>query len=130
MAAGINFAKANGSRETDFILMMNNDTNIKKNYVATLVEAAKQYKSAVGGLIVDYRNGDILDAGEYIDWENYAFPVEKTPRTNEKFRDDVDVLPGRGTLFPIRWVTEVGNVNAELFPHYLVDYDFHLLIEN
>ena len=124
MAAGINFAKANGSRETDFILMMNNDTNIKKNYVATLVEAAKQYKSAVGGLIVDYRNGDILDAGEYIDWENYAFPVEKTPRTNEKFRDDVDVLPGRGTLFPIRWVTEVGNVNAELFPHYLGDYDF------
>ena len=101
MAAGINQAIEESKSDFDFILMMNNDTNIEANYVETLVKASQFHNSAVGGLIVDSKDGKILDAGEYINWDNYSFPVENDPQIHEQFRDDVDVLPGRGSLVPL-----------------------------
>ncbi len=124
MAAGINQAIEESKSDFDFILMMNNDTNIEANYVETLVKASQFHNSAVGGLIVDSKDGKILDAGEYINWDNYSFPVENDPQIYEQFRDDVDVLPGRGSLVPLAWIKKIGNVDHNLFPHYLGDYDF------
>ena len=124
MFAGIDYALKVSSQESDFILMMNNDTNISTNYVETLVNASLIHKSAVGGTIVDSRTGIILDAGEYINWTDYSFPVENQPNDFEQFRGDVDLLPGRGTLVPIQWISKIGNINVKVFPHYLGDYDF------
>lgn len=125
MAAGIDYVFAHSQSVTDFVLMMNNDTEIPQNYVATLVDAARQFDAAVGALIVDSRdNARILDAGEYVDWSSYAFPVKTSLDAWERFRDDVDVLPGRGSLVPLKMIRSVGNIDALQFPHYLADYEF------
>jgi len=125
MAMGIDYALHESLFDDDCVLMMNNDTQIPDNYVATLMTAALTYDAAVGALVVDSRDAThILDAGEYIDWENYTFPVKNTVTPGERFCDDVDVLPGRGSLVPMRMIRAAGNVDDKLWPHYLADYEF------
>jgi hypothetical protein len=104
---------------------MNNDTLIEKNYVETLVRVSRERNAAVGGLIVDSRDpSHILDAGEFVDWKTYSFPVKTAIESGETFLEGVDLLPGRGTLVPIYMIKLSGNINARLFPHYIADYEF------
>jgi GT2 family glycosyltransferase len=125
MAMGVVHALHGSQGADDYVLMMNNDTQIPTNYVDTLVTAAQTYGAAVGALVVDSRDVTrVLDAGEYIDWENYSFPVKSTVAIGERFCDDVDVLPGRGSLVPLRMIRVAGNVDAIRLPHYLADYEF------
>ena len=44
------------ANKNDFLLMMNNDTEISANYVEQLVTASMAHRAAVGGLIVDSRD--------------------------------------------------------------------------
>lgn len=125
MAAGIDFALRESTDADDCVLMMNNDTQVPPDYVATLLRAAREKGAAVGALIVDSRDpARVLDAGEYVDWATYAFPVRDHVDPGERLREDVDVLPGRGSLVPLRMIRAAGNVDAELLPHYLADYEF------
>lgn len=125
MAMGIDHALRESLREDDFILMMNNDTLIPNDYVEKLELASNIYDAAVGALVADSRDAArILDAGEYIDWPTYSFPVKSSIDADECFCDDVDVLPGRGSLVPLKMIRKAGNVAAKMWPHYLADYEF------
>jgi GT2 family glycosyltransferase len=125
MAMGIDHALHESQGDEDYILMMNNDTQIPCDYVETLVLAAQSHGSAVGALVVDRSDATrVLDAGEYIDWQSYSFPVKSSVGMDECFCDNVDVLPGRGSLVPLRMIRVAGNVDPEKFPHYLADYEF------
>lgn len=125
MAMGIDHALHESQGAEDCILMMNNDTQIPSDYVVSLMTAMQTYDAAVGALVVDSRDAThVLDAGEYIDWSNYSFPVKNTVLPGERFCDDVDVLPGRGSLVPLKMIRAAGNVDAKMLPHYLADYEF------
>lgn len=130
-ALGIQRALSLSSSPDDMILMINNDIHIEEDYVEKLVAASKAYNAAVGSLVVDSKNPSIiLDAGEYLDWTTYTFTVRSCIETAELFRDDVDFLPGRGTLVPVKMLREVGSVNCKDFPHYLADYEFFTRIKH
>ncbi|MCP9784753.1 methyltransferase domain-containing protein [Cyanobium sp. N5-Cardenillas] len=125
MAAGVIHAISESTHDEDCLLMMNNDTEIPVNYVSTLVSASQRFNAAVGSLIVDRNDTTrILDAGEYVSWPTYSFPVKNSIERSELFRDDVDFLPGRGTLIPLWMILQAGNVDAINFPHYLADYEY------
>src|SRR5581483_4397433 len=125
MAMGIDHVLRDHCHGAGFVLMMNNDTLVPEDYIERLVHASLTHDAAVGGLIVDSRDPSrILDAGEYIDWSTYSFPVKTNIQPDERFCDNVDVLPGRGSLVPIKMIRAVGNVDAARFPHYLADYEF------
>jgi glycosyltransferase involved in cell wall biosynthesis len=125
MAMGIAYVLQTSGASDDFLLMMNNDTEIPPEYVATLVRVSREHRAAVGALTVDFRDPRrIIDAGEFIDWQNYAFPVRTSIEPGEVFFDGVDVLPGRGSLVPLEMVRQAGNVDYRRFPHYIADYEF------
>jgi GT2 family glycosyltransferase len=125
MAMGIEHALSESQGEEGFVLMMNNDTQIPNDYVEKLVLASNTYDAAVGALVVDSSDSTkVLDAGEYIDWASYSFPVKCSLDVDECFCDDVDVLPGRGSLVPLKMIRKAGNVAYEMWPHYLADYEF------
>jgi len=125
MAMGIEYALEESLGAEDCVLMINNDTQIPPGYVEKLMLAVKTYDAAVGALVVDSRDATrVLDAGEYIDWATYSFPVKSSIDVGECFCDDVDVLPGRGSMVPLRMIRAAGNVDAKMFPHYLADYEF------
>jgi GT2 family glycosyltransferase len=125
MKLGIEYALSESRHQDDMLLMMNNDTVFDSRYVETLVREGGLTGAAVGALIVDSRDRSrILDAGEFIDWATYSFPVKTTVAPGEVRCEEVDVLPGRGSLVPLRIVRAIGNVDAEALPHYLADYEF------
>lgn len=125
MRAGIEYAVTNRLSDEDMVLMMNNDTAIGPPYVDTLVRVSRERNAAVGGLIVDSRDPSrIVDAGESIDWEQYMFPVKTVVNPGEIFCDQIDLLSGRGTLVPMAMIRQAGNVNADVFPHYIADCEF------
>lgn len=125
MALAIDHVLSVSRNAGDFVLMMNNDTEFDENYVSTLVRVANETGAAVGALTVDARDpAVILDAGEFIDWENYSFPVKTAIAPGEKFFDGVDVLPGRGSIVPVEMIRKAGNIDSRRFPHYIADYEF------
>ena len=125
MHKGIEHVLARSRVDDDRLLMMNNDSLVGPDYVETLVRVSRETGAAVGALIVDSLDASrILDAGESIDWSAYTFPVKTAVGVGETFFDQVDVLPGRGTLVPLWMIRSAGNVNAKAFPHYIGDYEF------
>jgi len=125
MQAGIDHVLTQSRSEGDAVLMVNNDTLLPPDYVSALMAVACRENAAVGALIVDSRDPQkVLDAGEYIDWPSYTFPVRDDAPPAGVFRDDVDVLPGRGSLVPLAMIRVAGNIDAQRFPHYIADYEF------
>ena len=125
MQLGIEYCLQESRNENDVLLMMNNDTLIGRKYVETLVRVSQAKNAAVGGLIVDSQDPSrILDAGEFIDWKTYSFPVKTRIESGETFLEGVDLLSGRGTLVPLSMIRRAGNVNADRFPHYISDCEF------
>jgi GT2 family glycosyltransferase len=123
-ALGIDEAYRLGNDSGDYVLLLNNDTVIPRDYVETLVRVSKAEDAAVGAKIVDSRDYEVvLDAGEFIRWETYDFPVKTSIEPGVQICRTVDVLPGRGSLVPMRMLRTVGNVDDRAFPHYLADYD-------
>ena len=125
MQFGIEYSLAHSRRDDDMLLMMNNDTLIDPGYVATLVRVSQERQAAVVGVVVDSSDPSrVLDAGEFIDWNTYSFPVKTVREPGETYVEGVDLLPGRGTLVPLAMVRAAGNVNGTRFPHYIADCEF------
>ena len=125
MQLGIDYCLRHSRRQDDMLLMMNNDTLVERDYVEILVRVSRERNAAISGLIVDSRDSShILDAGEFVDWKTYSFPVKTVIDPGENFCERVDLLSGRGTLVPLSMVRQAGNVNADRFPHYIADCEF------
>jgi len=125
MARGIDWVRKQGVPESDYVLMMNDDTEFEPDLVECLVGASEEFDAAVAAATVDSIHPSvILDAGTYIDWEEYKFNVMTDFEEGRNGRYDVDVLPGRATLIPIHMIQAAGNVDASRFPHYISDYEF------
>jgi hypothetical protein len=128
---GVEYALKNGNPDRDFVLFLNNDTEVPEDYITVLVRIARRRNCAIGAKIVDARDPTrCLDGGEYIDWNTYNFPVKTKIAPDELGCDDIDVLPGRGSLVPLSVIVRVGNIAAREFPHYIADYDFFLRVKN
>jgi len=124
MAHGFRHLLAQGLDDEARVLMMNDDIVLPPDYIATLLEVSLTENAAVCGVTVDAAARDrVLDAGEYIEWRKYHFPVA-TDWPGERLRDDVAFLPGRASLVALKMVRRAGNVDDRAFPHYLGDYDF------
>ncbi len=121
---GIERALELSSGHDDKVLLINNDTVIEPEYVATLVRVSERERAAVGALVVDSRDPSrVLDAGEFIEWSTYWFPVKTFVTPGETSCDRVDVLPGRGSIVPLWMIRQAGNIDATAFPHYIADYE-------
>ena len=117
----------------DFILTMNNDCFFKEDYISNIVEASKSNKRAiVGSLILDARKTNkVVDAGVKIEWDQcLLYGISPNYSEDIKFYmereiiDQIDTLPGKGTLVPVEVFKRVGNFNYLLLPHYIADYEF------
>lgn len=117
----------------DFILTLNNDTTVDAGYIDVLVGVAAENdnRALVGSVAVDNRDRDtIVDGGPYLNWvtaEGGSFHAGESlqvVRDAGVIQTEPDLLPGRGTLIPVRCLMEIGNFDAKRLPHYAADYEF------
>ena len=118
-------------QQNDWLLLINNDVEIKNDYVENLYLIAKNNFPAAVGSIVKNSNEELISIGAKI------FP--NTFEVKEIFRDDyifknlvilrnIDVLSGRGVLYPFKSIVEVNGLRPRIIPHYFADYDLSLRV--
>ncbi|MCJ7805520.1 glycosyltransferase family 2 protein [Patescibacteria group bacterium] len=132
MATGIEYALKNADKN-DFILSMNNDCYFNKEYLREILKKSISNNYAiVGSIILDSQNPTrVIEAGIKINWRHaLIYGIADNISNDIRFYTDrvdlkeIDTLPGKGTLFPVRVVKKVGNFNYKRLPHYIADYEF------
>ena len=128
---GVEYALAQADQD-DYILTLNNDTVVRRDYIQMLLNSASKYPgSLIGSISVsDEDESVVVDAGVRINWLTAKYTNLADGRSyNDILREGsliqkVDVLTGRGTLIPIEAFREVGLYDFKNLPHYGADYEF------
>ena len=127
---GINYIIKNHPND-EWILLLNNDVEVKKDYVYNLLKIAKKnYPAAVGSVVKNKKN-EIVSLGPRIDPSKLE--VEEIYKKNLEFKnknvlEGVDALSGRGVIYPIKSIIEAKGLNSKIFPHYYGDYSLSMKI--
>lgn len=120
------------SKNPDYILTLNDDTTIEPDYLETLVRFREEHENAlVSSVTVDSRDPDIVaDGGPRMAWASAKNWSQNSGcsltalRKNGVQLVEPDLLPGRGTLIPMKCLREIGIFDEARFPQYAADYEF------
>lgn len=116
----------------DYIITLNNDTQIPPEYIEQKLNRASNYKnSIIGSLCVYSNNHNTIETSGYImDFDACMVRhLNKSGETrNASHRGMVKAthMPGKGVLLPIQVFSDVGLYDADNFPQYHADTDLVL----
>lgn len=131
---GVRYAMQQGLEDQEnFVLTLNDDTEVKPNYVATLLATYQQHKPClVGSACVDISQPDRLEyagakvnlywSGEDYLASHYAHEYHRLSSATSVVESDS--LPGRGVLIPFSVFEEIGLYDAQRFKQYMADVEF------
>ena len=116
------------ARTGDFLLLLNNDVSMDDDYVGELVKCSEHLgRAIVGSTIVDDERRDCMVAGLRLDRRlRVTEQTDAAAIRESEYDDQVDVLPGRGTLVPLEVFRRIGTFNRRRLPHYGADYEFSI----
>jgi len=117
----------------DWILLINNDTTVAEDFIQRLLDAALLHAPAVVGSVVrdESNTKRLLSIGARVDaWrlltrdllDEYELQSVSDPVL------EVDVLSGRGVLFPLVSLSVSGGMRPRLLPHYFADYEMSIRV--
>lgn len=120
---GVCFALSH-SKPGDFILTLNDDTEVEQNYLQALIDTSTSYQRAiVGSLVKNYYDPNVIqDAGVQTNWSKFLFS-KRHSIGNETVNESVGALSGRGMLIPVEIFSNIG-LFSRMLPHYSADYEF------
>ena len=108
----------------DYILALNDDLIVPKDYIASLTKLSVRFPNAlVGSIITDINDKDtILSGGSKVNWwsaKRYNINVGRKKSSFPKgFYNEVSLLTGRGVLIPAKVFRELGLYNERHYKHY------------
>jgi GT2 family glycosyltransferase len=117
----------------DYILELNNDCYPPPNYLSNILATAQKFPRAIIGSInvKTQKPQEVVEAGVRIHWPSgLVYGVAQTISSDLSYYKkmnivaDLDALPGKGTLIPIKVFYDIGNYAVEKLPHYIADYEF------
>jgi GT2 family glycosyltransferase len=121
--------------DADYILTLNNDLEVPNTYLEIFTHIAQKNKrSILGSVSVDIRNQERINFSG-ISWNKFTGRYHsKAKDYSSSYRElihqgellDSDLLPGRGTLIPVKVFNEIGLYDSDSFPQYAADEDFSL----
>jgi GT2 family glycosyltransferase len=125
-------------REGDWILLVNNDVQLKNNTIEKLVTFAisRKRKVLVSALSVSSINRDvIIKSGTKVkSWAlnitQHVLQGESISKISSYESVEVDLLTARCLLHPVEIFLDIGNYNAVLLPHYGGDDEFTVRANN
>lgn len=113
----------------DWVLFINNDTELRPEFVQQLLNVARRHApAAVGSVIRDIKPPHrLLSIGPQIDaWRlgvKDILDAEIGGAIGHEAVTHADALSGRGVLFPVAALKAVGGMRPGWLPHYLADYE-------
>lgn len=125
---GVRYAQQN---DADYVLTLNNDLIVQADYLAQLNEVTKKNpNSIIGSVSVDINEpSKVIYAGtKWNKWNaKYRSAIDLSKFEEIKNKQsfiETDLLPGRGTLIPVKAFNELGLFDELHFPHYAADEEF------
>lgn len=122
--------------ENDFLLTLNDDTEVDPDYLTNLVNAFKANQPClIGSISVNIKEpAKLLYAGTRLDMSFAKLQdLAKTRFSNQYARlrsapnyIPSDCLPGRGLLIPITVFQKIGLLDDTRFQHHMADLDFSI----
>ena len=116
----------------DWVLFINNDVQISKDYIESLLEIARKYSPAVVGSVVRNKKNKIVSLGPKISlWYLRVVDLikDKEINKNNKIIFDVDALSGRGVLYPLKSLIDSKGLRPKILPHYFADYELSIRVK-
>jgi GT2 family glycosyltransferase len=116
------------ARDQDYLLTLNNDTELPPDYLAEFAFHAGRYPhTLLTSVVHDIMTDKPLSAGYRQNW--LTAQIEALSFEKHHLPDDNDVVAvthasGRGTLFPVDAFRQLGLYDERRLPHYGADYDF------
>jgi len=113
-------------KKGDYILLLNNDLVVKEDYLENLVRSVKPCE-VLGSIAVDAENEhSVVYAGELLDkFSAKSMMIHRNFKKYEKLNEwEVDLLTGRGTLFPLKLLEQIGLMHNQIMPQYGADVEF------
>lgn len=114
------------AENTDFILAINDDVTVEKDYIEKIVAVSKAHDGAlVGSMYRDSKQKELIyDSGVKINWKNYSY-IQVPYDSEKKVVTYLDVLSTRGVLIPVEVFKRIGVFEKRL-RHYAADYEFFM----
>jgi len=121
--ANIGMSYALKALNTDYILLLNNDTVVDKKFLEELVKVAEgDEKIGFVGCKILYPNGEIQDTGAFIKpYIPYGVGVKNKVINTIK---EVDYISGASLLVKREVIIKVGFMDEEFFPAYFEETDW------
>ncbi len=116
--------------EKDWVLFVNNDTEIRPDFVQRLLDSARRHApAAVGCVVRDIAPPhQVLSVGPRIDPRRFVVEeVGKVPSPDDGVVE-IDALSGRGVIYPAAALQAAGGMRRRWLPHYLGDYEVSLRV--
>jgi len=128
MKIGVGYALKNFP-DAKYILSLNDDTYFGEDYFKNLINfSEKNPNNIIGSACFNYyRRNELFYNKIKVDWKKYEFRHYSKHDEGGLFSSN-DVLPGRGTLFPVDALKKE-SYNPEIFPQYLGDYDISIRLK-
>jgi GT2 family glycosyltransferase len=120
--------------QDDWVMFVNNDMQLPTDFVQQLLDAARRHApAAVGSVVRDVKPPHrLMSVGPRVDsWRFNVFDVVEETNEADYERSEVsavDVLSGRGVLFPVAALRYVNGMRPAWLPHYLADYELSLRV--
>ena len=116
--------------DDDCILTLNNDVTFAEDYLASLAKVASERPMyLIGSAAFDMANPQkAIYTGDFFDWRTSRREVGRYI-SGDHFNDNVNSLPGRGTLVPVKVFKKIGLFDAKRLPHYAADIEFSIRAE-
>jgi len=122
---GINLCIAyvmKSAKKGDFILTINNDCVVEREYIQKIVTTSSKFKkSIIGSLEIEQATGRIHTGYLHVDWSKGIWLNQVDEVNNIK---SCDHLSTKGTLFPIEVFQKIGLLDQDRLPHYGSDFEF------
>jgi len=125
---GVEYVIKQSISASDFVLIINDDVHIGKNYLQSIVEVGANYpNSIVSSVCVDNETNEIINAGYSLNRlrakfiSNYeGYKLNELPTSLIQ----PDTFTGRGTLIPIKIFKDMGLFLEKKLPHCGADNEF------
>jgi GT2 family glycosyltransferase len=129
-AGGCNRAAA--SARGEFLVLLNDDTEVESNWLQGLIDAADECPdaAAVGSLILNF-DGTVQEAGRVLANDGTTIPVGERARLESMafmYRRQVDYCSGCSLLVRRAIWAQLGGLDEEYYPAYYEDVDLCLRI--
>ena len=118
---------------TDWVLLVNNDTQFPVDFIQHLLNAARSQAPAVIGSVVCNEGApdQLLSIGPVLDVRQLLVAdklLKARSRNASNGPHTLNALSGRGTLYPLVAFRLAGMMRPTLFPHYLADYELSVRV--